>query len=57
MDGGYAGNAGAFSGGCVNGLHPEKRNAVRLTCMPKMHEQFSAGASIASIPKSETACV
>jgi hypothetical protein len=47
MDGVYAGNAGAFSGGCIDGQHPEKRsllNMGRLACTPEMQEHFPAGA-------------
>jgi hypothetical protein len=44
---GYGGNAGAFSGGCIDLQHPEKRNLLHLKSpagTPKMQEQFSAGA-------------
>jgi hypothetical protein len=30
MDGVYAGNAGAFSGGCIYDRHPEKRNTAHM---------------------------
>jgi len=44
MDGGYAGNAGAFSGGCLNRTTSSKRSHFRYTDTPKMQEHFPAGA-------------
>jgi len=42
-----AGNAGAFSGGCLDRTTSLNRNHFGWPDMPKMQEHFSAGASTA----------
>jgi hypothetical protein len=55
MDGGYAENAGAFFGGCLDGTTPSKRNGQKcrsifgppwMAGMPKLQEQISAGGCL-----------
>jgi hypothetical protein len=40
MDGRYAGNAGAISGGCLDRTASRKRSHLGRTDVPEMQEQF-----------------
>jgi hypothetical protein len=51
MDGRYAGNAGAFSGGCMAARYPENRKPWNSGYVPEMQSIFRAGAWQAHYPE------